>query len=313
MRTVGRLPRAKLGPRPIRSLDGGFIRRAWRAQQVTQPRAELSTAGDQDGTCSTLWFPGRRRLDVAQSMSIPTAPLSVGHPLMSFRGYRCTNVIGNTCIAVVSTALETVTATCSGSQLVTAQATFPDIITTTATSDSTEGIGTVTRDVTLFAPMFQLNFRSSDLPAETNTQSLLSSPRSRLYDPPSSATTSTTPSVVVVYESGAGALSTGGIIGVAVGAALGGVFLATVVAWLYIRRMRRVVLPGHGGNPLQHQYSARTELASDRDFSELAEHTTTELSANMGTELSGGGRTIAPMVELPVADDKFGYVHRGYA
>ncbi|AEO56647.1 hypothetical protein MYCTH_2048823, partial [Thermothelomyces thermophilus ATCC 42464] len=114
-------------------------------------------------------------------------------------GFKCTNKNGNTCIAV-ETGLRVATGFCSGSQLADlAQATFPAF-------------------VVFLAPMFQLNFQSSDLVTSTAR-------------PPTSASSG---------QSGGGSgLSTGATAGIAVGAALGGVLLGILAIVLFIRNRRK--------------------------------------------------------------------------
>ncbi|KAL2195186.1 hypothetical protein P885DRAFT_41437 [Corynascus similis CBS 632.67] len=119
-------------------------------------------------------------------------------------GFMCTNRNGNTCIAT-DTDLALATGFCSGSQVANiGQTTFP------------------ASDMVFLAPMFQLNFQSSDL------ESLSSSTAS-----PSSASTST-------EQSGGNAgLSTGAIAGISVGAALGCILLGMLAIILFIRNRRK--------------------------------------------------------------------------
>lgn len=173
------------------------------------------------------------------------------------RGFRCTNLNGNTCVAVASTGthsthITVATGMCSGSELVSlGQGTFPDVITiTTSATDHTNAasalpaavVQTVTREFTLLAPMFQLNYRPSDLASTTNSATTLglSPPTSMGPDTGSNtATNSGFPSTPALAASGPAGLSTGAAVGLGVGAALGGILLATVVALVWARRRRQ--------------------------------------------------------------------------
>ncbi|KAK4041293.1 hypothetical protein C8A01DRAFT_14965 [Parachaetomium inaequale] len=143
------------------------------------------------------------------------------------KGYKCTNINGNTCIAA-KTQLTIATASCSGSQVVgLGQATIPVIIeiTTTETATATSGQGaiavqTTTEEVLMLAPMFQLNYQASDL--ETGTTS-----------PPSATSTDSS------AATDQGGLSTGAIVGIGVGAALGALLLGAVAILLFMRNRKR--------------------------------------------------------------------------
>ncbi|KAL2128223.1 hypothetical protein VTI74DRAFT_9479 [Chaetomium olivicolor] len=157
------------------------------------------------------------------------------------QGFRCTNLNGNTCVAVASTGthITVTTGMCSGSELVSvSQATFPDVIVITtsatdATNSASAAVQTVTREMTLLAPMFQLNYRSSDLATLGLSPSTSMSPSTGL----NAATNS--PSTPALAASGQAGLSTGAAVGIGVGAALGGILFATVVAWVWAKRRRQ--------------------------------------------------------------------------
>lgn len=125
---------------------------------------------------------------------------------------------------------------CSGTEVVDIQlATFPDIITSLATwkedgSITTETY-TATRKITLLAPMFQVNYRSSDmLPIETSESSLSGSSTSSI--PNASETGQDEP-----RESDSGL--PGDKIGIIAGAAIGGFLVCAVTAWFFWRRRKR--------------------------------------------------------------------------
>jgi hypothetical protein len=177
------------------------------------------------------------------------------------RGFRCHNQNGNTCIALITSGTETAvpTGTCSGSQLVSlAEGTFPDTITITATATGTAGAEVtrvVAREITLLAPMFQLNYQSSDLATGSSSTSSTGSALSETTRAESSASTtnpassdstsSTSPSTV-----GQGGLSTGAVVGIGVGAALGGIVLGILAILLFLRsRKRKREMEAQGGSP----------------------------------------------------------------
>jgi hypothetical protein len=174
-------------------------------------------------------------------------------------GFQCHNRFGNTCIAIASTDTQIAvpTGVCSGSEITgVAQGNFPDVVTATITdrSDTAGTLGavrTVTREMVLLAPMFQLNFRSSDLvseptslsasttgtpittpPSLTPTASTGSDPNDNLN--PASDDASSTPNTT-----GQGGLSTGVVAGIGVGAALGGILFMAVVGWLWWTCVRK--------------------------------------------------------------------------
>ncbi|AEO65597.1 d99e07fe-2df0-492e-9305-e01d445d4ce0 [Thermothielavioides terrestris] len=173
-------------------------------------------------------------------------------------GFRCTNANGNTCIAFASigTQIEVTTGMCASSGLFSVnQATFPDVITTTTTdSASNTTVEAVTRQMILLAPMFQMNYQSSDLVSSSSSSSSSAASTST----PTSGVSSSTPTqpgatagagsaAEGLSASGKGGLSTGAVVGIAVGAALAGVLLTAIVAWIWFkRRGERAAAAGQG-------------------------------------------------------------------
>jgi hypothetical protein len=176
--------------------------------------------------------------------------------------------------ASIGTTIAVPTGVCSGPALeITgiAQATFPDTITTTITNKAgpTSTVQTVTREMLLMAPMIQINFKSSDLasapspptapttadPATgTNTDADADADADAGSDANKSDANGSDANKSDANRSGSddssagsannddsrgGGLSTGAVAGVGVGAALGGILLATVFGWLLWRRARR--------------------------------------------------------------------------
>ena len=176
------------------------------------------------------------------------------------RGFWCTNRGGgNACIAVASAGTQMVVATgvCPGSGLAItgiAQATFPDIITTTitGTADSAGPAGvvqTVTREMMLFAPMFQLNYKSSDLASASSSATTTSSATTASAtwtnpDPDPDANRSGSDASSVGSANNQGGLSTGAIAGIGVGAALGGILFAAAAGWLWWKKRARKTRQG---------------------------------------------------------------------
>ena len=129
------------------------------------------------------------------------------------------------------------------------QANFPDIVTATITDTSDRpgagvAIQTSTREVTLMAPMFQLNYKSSDLVTEspstatTPTQVTLANTTptagSETNDNTSPPDTSSIP--VASEQSG---LSAGTAAGIGVGAGLGAILIVAALGWLWWKRVRK--------------------------------------------------------------------------
>jgi hypothetical protein len=133
---------------------------------------------------------------------------------------------------------------CSGSQLVSlAQGTFPDTITTTATATGADGTAVtrvVAREITLLAPMFQLNYQSSDLAtSSSSTSSAGSAETTRTESIASTTNPASSDSTSSPATGGQGGLSTGAIAGIGVGAALGGIVLGILAILLFLRHRKR--------------------------------------------------------------------------
>ncbi|KAL6897193.1 hypothetical protein GGI43DRAFT_385808 [Trichoderma evansii] len=156
-------------------------------------------------------------------------------------GFTCTNFNGNTCMATVTHSTTFPTAYCSDTDLVNyGIATFPTIttMTTTETSTGTTEVesSTSTRTMVLFAPMFQLNFHASDLPASTTASSTASNTGTQ------SSTASETGNGTSSKSSGG--LSDGAKIGLGVGIGLGVAFLLAFGAFIYYyRRSKNRTMP----------------------------------------------------------------------
>lgn len=190
------------------------------------------------------------------------------------RGYRCTNNFGNTCIAVIhtQTQIAVATGTCSGTEMVgVATASFPDIITVTIPDPSypaSSAIETVTREMNLFAPMFQLNYKASDLapgssPATTTITQTTPPSLTPTTTAGSDANDNTSPSdsSPIPVASEEGGLSTGAVVGIGVGAALGGIFLVAVLGWLWWRRrVRRRTDDGTWSEPQEYKQEPFSQL-----------------------------------------------------
>ncbi|KAL2168871.1 hypothetical protein VTG60DRAFT_6773 [Thermothelomyces hinnuleus] len=163
-------------------------------------------------------------------------------------GFKCTNKNGNTCIAV-ETGLRVATGFCSGSQLADlAQATFPAFVDvpTTITDDGSNEIAvqTYTQEVVFLAPMFQLNFQSSDLvtsttPPPTSASSTQDGPKSTTDTNSASFNSLPTGSGQGGQSGGGSGLSTAATAGIAVGAALVGVLLGILAIVLFIRNRKK--------------------------------------------------------------------------
>ncbi|KAH7324847.1 hypothetical protein B0I35DRAFT_476058 [Stachybotrys elegans] len=142
-------------------------------------------------------------------------------------GYACTNRHGNTCVSVVSTTIEVSAGTCDLDR--TTDISVHTIAPFLATTES--GGSSVTRTPTLFAPMFQLNFRSQDLstPIETGASTTATSSSIRetqTNSPPSD------------NEDNGGGLSVGAQAGIGVAVGLGALILIGCL-WWFIRRRKR--------------------------------------------------------------------------
>ena len=237
------------------------------------------------------------------------------------RGFTCDNRNGNTCVAVISTGTQTAvtTATCSGSQMVLARATFPDIITATVTTSTATNAGaavateTITREIILLAPMFQLNFQSSDLETTTTSATTRSASTSLAG---SSATTgaSSAPSdsTLPAAADGQARLSTGAIAGIAVGAALGGLLFGLALAtWLVMRKRKRRREAVEGAAA-----AAAAAAAADRGGSQEWIGKPQEVYSAKGSAMELGGWTPTEMpvdgtrTEMPVYGNRPSWADR---
>ena len=131
---------------------------------------------------------------------------------MRARNYTCTNRNGNTCVAEATTSTYVATAQCSGSEIVNVGfKVLPDLVTRTE-----DGVAsTKTRTPMLLAPMFQLNYQSSDItdspPRETS--------------PPDA-------------DDQDGGLSIGARAGIAAGVGIA-MLLGLLVAWIFYRKRKQ--------------------------------------------------------------------------
>ncbi|KAK4106968.1 hypothetical protein N658DRAFT_520411 [Parathielavia hyrcaniae] len=169
------------------------------------------------------------------------------------QGFHCTNLFGNTCLSTASTgapSISAVTGFCSGTELVNVgQLTLPTaIITASSGTGAPAPVQTETRPVTLYAPMFQLNYQSSDMAAlspSTSMGATATGSTSAPNDSSNAATDSSSSSPaasnapVAASESNQPGLSTAALVGIAVGAAVGTILLAAVVSWVWIKRRRQ--------------------------------------------------------------------------
>ncbi|KAL2268940.1 hypothetical protein VTJ83DRAFT_3786 [Remersonia thermophila] len=168
-------------------------------------------------------------------------------------GYRCDNRNGNTCVADADRGHTTVvtTGSCVNGRMVNVgPATLPDLVTFTATDGSSEGqVVTRTRDMVLLAPMYQLNFKASDLPQATGTTDSTTSlptttPPPRTDANGSTITSGTNPGAAssndaLAESSSSAGLSVGATAGIAVGAAVSALLLAFLAWYLWQRRQKR--------------------------------------------------------------------------
>ncbi len=189
---------------------------------------------------------------------------------------------------------------CSGAQVISqARETFPDIITATATTATSSGGGaalqTVTREMTLLAPMFQLNYRPTDLAsASTSSQTTSASLSGTKTSATSSASSNAQPAPDVGNSNQSG-LSTGAIAGIGVGAALGGIFLGALAILLLLRHRRRRKTAAVGPPPQeppqeqQHGGGAWTGVGGGSD----AYHNSWKYSAQMPAHSQVGSELAA--------------------
>ncbi|KAL7910726.1 hypothetical protein GGI35DRAFT_321595 [Trichoderma velutinum] len=152
-------------------------------------------------------------------------------------GFACANINGNTCIATASdTAVPT--AFCDGTKLIdSATESFPHAITITQTDTASNTVDVETSSLTmvLYAPMFQINFQASDLPASTTTaSSTLSTATTRTTSSTSKQTTTSAADNSVGV--GSPGLSNGAKVGLGVGIGLGVAFLLAFAGFIYYYR-----------------------------------------------------------------------------
>ena len=152
-----------------------------------------------------------------------------------------------------STQLTARTGMCSGAEVAgLGPVTYPvfiDVTTTVTEETSTGGRGTVavqtSKGVALLAPMFQLNYRSSDLPPATTTMTTppattgVSGLEGVTSAPPESTGSdsgASDPAAPAAEDEG---LSTGAIVGISIGAALGCILLGVLAIWLFFRNKKQ--------------------------------------------------------------------------
>ncbi|KAL7938640.1 hypothetical protein V8C35DRAFT_288748 [Trichoderma chlorosporum] len=197
-------------------------------------------------------------------------------------GFTCANINGNTCTqTAISTSIST--AFCDGTKLTSAATwIFPEVVTVTQTDTaSSVDVETSTVTMVLYAPMFQLNFQSTDLPASTTATRTTLSTSSRQTSSESQQTTSSAADNSTGTNSSAG-LSSGAKVGLGVGLGLGIAFLLAFSAFIfYYRRSKR-------GTPL------RSELA-DTEVPQVTEDPKVKKAPGQVYEM---GDYYAP-VELP--------------
>lgn len=204
----------------------------------------------------------------------PTKHISLALTVHCCRGFKCTNFNGQTCIAV-DTKLTVSTALCSGRELVNfGQVTYPvfiDITTTITEATSTGGRGTLavptSQEVTLLAPMFQLNYQASDVAKTTAPPTAQASPSSSesSHSPPISSnpvgSDPTSGNPVPAGEQGG--LSTGAVVGIGVGAALGGILLGVLAILFFLRKRKTGAAEFPESQPAeqpQYDYKYATEM-----------------------------------------------------
>ncbi|KAK3935072.1 hypothetical protein QBC46DRAFT_462283 [Diplogelasinospora grovesii] len=201
-------------------------------------------------------------------------------------GFGCTNQNGNTCYSTMATNTQATipTGVCSGDQVVsTTLAVFPQGFTTTSAvsgaGTSSVTVITTTRVTTLYAPMFQLNYQSTDLSKTTiaTLSSLTDAPNNTTPSSPSSITATSSPESVSNY----GGLSTGAVAGIGVGSALAGIVLAAAAGFWLFRKRRQREADQAKGQPDAWQYQEQTwgqgELAGWRGSSEFKVQSPVEL------------------------------------
>jgi len=146
------------------------------------------------------------------------------------RGYACTNRNGNTCIATATTSTDILTAQCSGTKLANiGLKALPDVATLSAKQDGSVLTSIFTRTVTVLAPMFQINFQSTDLlNLETSSGSVATTPLpTSVQSDATSSSTGTDAGLSVGAKAG---------IGVGIGAAA---LLLLLFAWVFYRKRQQ--------------------------------------------------------------------------
>lgn len=169
-------------------------------------------------------------------------------PADDLRGFRCGNNDGNTCYANARTDNTVVISTgvCSGTNIAgVVQATLPFAVTSTETTtvngEASAATKTGTPEFTLWAPMFQYNYKASDLESASKSSTVSSATTAPTLNL-SSTTSSAPPDPTAsggASTGGQGGLSTGAIAGIAVGAAIGGILLTAIIGCLWWRRVRK--------------------------------------------------------------------------
>ena len=180
----------------------------------------------------------------------------------------------------------------------------------------------------LFAPMFQLNYRSSDL-ASSTTPPLTTGPSttegttSIASQSTSSDTASSDSSVPAADEGG---LSTGAVVGIGVGAALGGILLGMLAIWLFFRKRKQKraaaeaaaaggawpETQGGGAEPqVDYKYAAEMLVPNQQIPAEAWSQSPIEIGtqprpAEMGG-MSGHVGSAGPPVELPTGNSRWTY------
>lgn len=203
----------------------------------------------------------RRRWDAVPRMLRPFA----SHQAVDYtddddnnnRGYTCTNSNGQTCALVVTSTTVT-TGYCPSSTLVL------EALMTRTLPDDALSLSTLS----MFAPMFQLNFQSTDLPpastsstgpAQTGTSSTGSAQAGTSGTPSPTSPPTTAPTVPAANDN---SLSTGAIAGISLSAALVAISLAIFVAIVWRRRVRRRTQPEEQEDQHALGYMAEMDSAS---------------------------------------------------
>jgi hypothetical protein len=214
--------------------------------------------------------------------------------------------MGNTCIAVAAAdrQIAVPTAICSGSELANlGQATFPAVITTTTINNDISPVETAGTEVTLLAPLFQLNYRSSDLLSTMTSAVITSTTQSDI------SSTSSSPSSGASPPPPPG-LSTGAAVGVGIGAALGGILLiiSVVVGWVWVKKRKQSAAAAVPESPHEAQLMLEAQEHPDKyvapppSWARPIELHTERLAAELAVEQlpnwSTGARPPAP-AELP--------------